>query len=52
MHFLISFPTLLAYSDYVEGRWHKVPMRVTQIPSTETISTVKMLSGEWDFPLL
>lgn len=50
MHFLISFPILLAYSDYVEGRWHKVTMRVTQAPSTVTISTVKMLSGEWDFP--
>ena len=43
----------MAYSDYVEGRWylrHEVPMRVTQTPSTETISKVKMLSGEWDFP--
>lgn len=44
MHFLISFLTLLAYSDYVEGRWylrHKVTVRVTQTPSTETTSAVK-----------
>lgn len=53
MHFLISSLTLLAYSDCVEGRWHlrhKVTMRVTQTPSTETISVGKMLSGKWDFP--
>lgn len=53
MHFLISSLTLLAYSDCVEGRWHlrhKVTTRVTQTPSTETISAVKMLSGKWDFP--
>lgn len=52
MHFLISSLTLLAYSNYVEGRWyfrHKVTMRVTQTPSPEMISAVKMLSGEWDF---
>lgn len=53
MHFLISSLTLLAYSDCAEGRWHlrhKVTKRVTQTPSTETISAVKMLSGKWDFP--
>lgn len=53
MHFLTSSLTLLAYSDCVEGRWHlrhKVTMRVTHTPSTETISVGKMLSGKWDFP--